>query len=117
MSLSTLISRPCVIVYRSESGDTDDYGNDLPTETRVDSVCEVQQVRRDEPGDQGETSDTRWDGFFLPGTDLRTADAVEVEGIGTFELVGDPWEADSGSSGVHHAEASLRLVRGSDEAS
>lgn len=118
MTLSQLINRPCTLVYRTDTGDTDELGNVIPSETRVDAVCEVQQDRREEPGDAGEVSDTRWSGYFLPGVDLRTADAVQVEGIGTFELIGDPWPARNPRTETEeHVEATLRLVRGAGEAS
>lgn len=118
MSIATLVNRPCVLLYRTEDGGEDAYGNEIPTVSRVEAVCEIQQDRREERGNAGEVSDTRWTGYFLPGVELRTADAVEVEGIGTFELVGDPWPArNPRTQAEQHVEASLRLVRGAEEAS
>lgn len=114
MSLTQLINRTCTIIRRSESGATDDFGNDLPTETEEDTVCEVQQQRRTEGEADEEIAEGDWLGIFPAGTDLRTGDAVRVDGIGTFELVGDPWPARNPRSQTEsHVEASLRRTAGS----
>lgn len=112
-SPADLINRTCWITRRSESDDTDDFGNEIPTETVTQSVCEVQQQRREEPGDEGELSDTTWVGFFLPTEVLNSGDSVSVEGIGSFELVGDPWTARWPDAQVDsHVEATLRRTEG-----
>ncbi len=118
MSLSTLLSLPCTIIYRTENGTTDELGNEIPGETEVETSCEVQQRRRGENPDQGELSITEWDGFFPVGSDLRTADAVRVPGLGVFELVGDPWPVRNPRNGQQsHVEATLRWVRGAEDES
>lgn len=86
-------------------------------ESRVDAVWEVQQRSRDEL-DAAQISESLWNGFFLPGTDLDTSDAVEDEELGTFEFVGAPWPArDPFSQTESHVEATLRLVAGPEDAS
>ena len=108
--IAALINRPCTIVSRSASADGDDYGNAIDTESTIDTVCEIQQRRRDEPADQGELSSTDWLGFFPAGTALDTGDAVQVDGE-RFELVGDPWPVrNPRTRAVSHIEASLRKV-------
>jgi hypothetical protein len=115
--LATLINRPCKLIRRSESGTTDDYGNDIPSEIVVDTVCELQQRRRDEPSDQGELSDTVWDAFFLPTEDVRTDDALVVDG-GLYEFVGDPWTVRNPRTAADsHIEATARRAGGFPEGS
>ena len=110
MSIANLLTTPCTLLVRSDSGSDDGYGNSVSTVTEVETVCAIQQRSRDEEESQGELSDTSWLGVFPAGTDLTTADAVDVEGYGRFELVGDPWTvADHLVAGTpHHVEATLR---------
>ena len=111
--LADLLNRPVTIVRRVTSDDVDDYGNEIPAETYLDVLAELQQVRRAEPGGEGELSSEDWRGFFAPGTVLTTADAVLDPEFGEFELVGDPWPATSARTGrVSHVEVSLRQVGG-----
>jgi hypothetical protein len=124
--LTTLLSLPCTIVRREASTatepvagtDVDDYGNPLPTDPdtdpadnayELDTVCELQQQDRDEPAAAGELSDTVWLLYLPPGTELDTGDAVDVDGYGRFELVGDPWAVRNPRTGVaSHVEATVR---------
>lgn len=118
--ISDLITRPCTLRLRSESGTEDDYGNDIPTETEVDTVCELQkEIRRssEEPGGQGELSDTLWSLFLPAGTQIDTGDAVEVDGA-LYEMVGSPWPVRHPLTGVEsHVEASVRRTAGAGSAS
>jgi hypothetical protein len=117
MSLTQLLSRDCTVIQRSPSGGSDDYGNIVPTETELDTVCELQQRRRDEPSDQGELSDTVWDAFFLPTEDVRTDDALVVDG-GLYEFVGDPWTVRNPRTAADsHIEATARRAGGFPEGS
>ena len=117
MSIATLINRPATIILRSPSGDTDEYGNEVPVEDELATAVELQQVRRDEPAGAGEVSDTRWLGFFPAGTDLTTADAVEIEGE-RYELEGDPWAVRNPRTGAEsHVETTLCRVAGAEDAS
>lgn len=108
-----LINRPCTLVRRSPSGATDDYGRALRGETRIETVCELQQARRDEPSDQADLSVTLWSAFFLPGDDVRTGDALVVDGV-EYEMVGDPWDARSPFAGsrLDHVEATVKRAGG-----
>lgn len=117
MSLSLLLNRPCTIVRRLASGTKDAHGREIPAEEDVATVCEIQQRSRRETGDEGEVSDTFWSAYFPAGTVLNTGDAVIVDGLGQFELVGDPWHADTGSFGVAHVEATVRRTRGPEDGS
>lgn len=96
MSLTSLINRPCRVIHRVPSGETDEYGREIQGEEIIDTVCELQRVTRrvaeEEAGLYGDLSDTLWKAFFLPGLDLRTADTLIVDGQ-SYELVGDPWDA------------------------
>lgn len=117
MSLASLLGRPCTIVQRSDSGATDPYGNDVATEALLETVCEIQQQRRDEPGDQGEVSDARWLGILPAGTELGTGDGVLVDDM-LFECVGAPWPVRNPRTGQEsHVEASLRRVAAAESGS
>lgn len=110
MSISTLINRPCQLVLVSDGEAEDDYGNKIPEETTVDAVCELQQRRREEAGEQGETSTTEWTAFFLPGVELDSASKLIVDGA-TYEFTGDPWEARNPNSQVcSHVEGTVKRV-------
>lgn len=118
MSLTTLINTPCTLVLSASSDDADDYGDITGGEpTLRETVCELQQRRRDEPGGQGEFSDTEWRVYFLPDEQgLDTADALIVEGA-RYEFVGDPWLAKVGTPAMHHIEATVRRTGSEEEGS
>jgi hypothetical protein len=111
MSIARLVNRPCTIVRRSETDATDAHGNPQKEEAEVETVCELQrQAKRssDEPAGAGELSDTLWDLYLLPGTDIRTEDAIVVDGA-EYEMVGDPWAVRSPfTKRESHIEATVR---------
>lgn len=111
--LSQLINRPCTITRRGESGEQDDYGNEEPSVAQVDTVCDIQQVRRTEL-DDAEVSDTTWLLFLPPDTAIDTGDQVTIDDTGeTFEMAGDPWPVRNPRTGVEsHVEATVRRVAG-----
>lgn len=119
MSIAKLLSLSATLITRREGEDEDAYGAKKPDVEETSVRCELQQVplrRSGEPDEGGEASDTLWTGFFPAGTDLRTADAVVVEGRGKFELVGEPWHARNPRTGQEsHLEAKLRRTAGSDD--
>lgn len=94
----------CEVISYTEGTITDDYGNPQVTRGTIDTVCDYQQVRTTEPALAGESSITTWDFFFPTGTVIDTASRVVVDGA-TYELVGDPWDANQGSNAVNHIEA------------
>lgn len=115
MSLAALLNRPITIVRRTASGDTDTFGNDVPTETLIATVGELQQRQRLEPEAEGELSDAQWTLFLLPGTDIATGDAVVCDGR-IYELVGDPWDARNPRTQIlSHVECTLRRVTSSND--
>lgn len=123
MSLLQLLNRPVTITRRSESGDTDAYGNDIPAVSVIQTVGELQQRRQrtsgsgGEPADQGEVADSHWLLILPAGTDLDTGDEVTVEGH-AYELVGEPWPARNPRTQTEsHVEVSLRRTAGEDDAS
>ncbi len=112
--LADLLNLPITIVNRASGDDEDDYGNAIPTESPVVTVGELQQIRRDEPGEAGETSDTRWLLVVPAGTVLNTGDAV-IAGNEVYEVVGQPWPARNPRLGVaSHIEATVRRVAGDE---
>lgn len=113
MSIISLMGRAGTILSRTAGTATDVYGNATQGTTSVAISCEIQQIRRAEPGDQGEFSVTEWVGFFPSGTSLDTGDQVVVASMGgTFEVVGEPWDATTGSAAVRHMEATLKRTAG-----
>lgn len=115
--INQLMNTPTTILRRSASGE-DAYGNETETVEEIETVSEVQKQQRadEEPGDEGEMSDTKWVGFFPAGTELQTADAVRVEGIGVLELVGDPWAVrNPRTQTISHLEVPLRRTAGAGE--
>ena len=92
MSLAQLINRPCLIVTRDDSGEEDEYGNQIPTEGAVETVCEAQPRRALEPENMADLSDEDFAGFFLPvdAGYLNAASAVWIPELGEFEVEGLP---------------------------
>lgn len=119
MSLSTLMTKPCTITRRSASSTLIDASGDAVISTAtVVTVCEIQRQQRrseSEPADQGELSDTHWDLFLPWGTALDTSDKVAVGGQ-AYEVVGAPWNAQTGSPRMWHVAASVRRTAGAGDA-
>lgn len=112
--LSQLINRPATLLRRSASG-TDELGNETQVDDAVETVVELQQRQSDEHDNT--VSDTDWVAFFLPGEDVRSGDAVVVDGF-KYEVVGDPWQArNPRTQAASHVEAGLRRTAGSEDAS
>lgn len=112
MSLAKLINRSCTISRREPSDAEDEYGNEIPGVTLIDTICELQQRQRSEPGDEDETSDSTWTLFLLPSDALGTGDVVIVAGE-RYEVTGEPWPARNPRTGVvEHIEATVRRVAG-----
>lgn len=115
MSIQTLINRPCQIIHRDASSTIDDYGDEIPMISIVETVCEIQQRQRTEPSDQGETSITEWVAFFLPRDSVHTGDAVVVEDE-TYEVIGEPWRARHPLARTeHHIEATVKRTAGAHD--
>jgi hypothetical protein len=113
--LSNLINRPCSVIRRLASDQTDQYGDEIPVEEVIETVCELQQHQRKEPGAEGELSDTDWIAFFLPGIDIRTGDVLVVDQE-RYEMVGDPWVArNPRSQNASHIECSARRTVATDD--
>jgi hypothetical protein len=112
--LAQLINRECLLLRRVP-GSTDELGNVIQTDDAVETVVELQQRRTDEHDNT--VSDTDWVAFFLPTEDVRSGDAVLVDGF-KYEVVGDPWEArNPRTQAASHIEAGLRRTAGSEDAS
>lgn len=107
-----------MIFRREESEETDDYGNELPGDTAVQSVCEAQPRSSVEPARQGEFSDTEWVGFFLPAdiAFLNTASAVWIPEVGDFEVDGDalPWR-DPHTTRQEYVQVNLNRTAGAED--
>lgn len=116
--LSNLINRQCWLIRRSDEGERDDHGNEIPTEVIIETVCELQQVRRTELGVDDEIPSGEWTAFLLPDEDVDSDDAIAVVGIGEFEIVGDPWKVRNPlAKADSHVEVSLRRTAGPEQGS
>jgi hypothetical protein len=111
----SMMNKTCTVLSRTAGTATDVYGNPTYGTTSVSVPCEIQAAggragagARREPGEEGELSITDWIAFFPSGTVIDTSDQVSEASLGTFEVIGDPWDANSGSAAVNHVEANLR---------
>lgn len=112
MPLSTLINRPCTITRRSESGTTDEFGNDISKEETVETVYELQQRPAEDRETDDELAQAQLVAFFLPGTQLGSGDNVTdgLDGLQR-EVVGEPWQArNPRTKEPSHVEATLTRV-------
>lgn len=118
MSIATLINRPCLIQTRDETGATDPYGNAVPVEGAIETVCEAQPRASVEPENMAELSDEDWTLFMLPAdVDLiDTGDAVWIPGLAEFEVVGAPmpWRHPR-TQADHHMRVNVRRTAGAED--
>ena len=113
MTIASLLTLPCTIVRRSPTGTEDDYGNEIPGESTVSTLCELQQRQR---GETEETvSDTSWLLVLPADTDVDSADVVIVAGK-EYEMAGDPWVVRDPETGVlSHTEATVVRTAGAHD--
>jgi hypothetical protein len=117
VTIANLITRECVLILRDPTGTRDDYGNETTLDYTDDSLCELQQRSANERDDSGESSDDDWNVFFLTGTDLTTASAVQVDGD-VYEFVGAPWTVRHPITGADsHIEVKARRTAGAEDGS
>lgn len=117
MALINLLNRPVALTIRRRPSDPelDEYGNEIPDEQLVQTVCELQQTRRSEPGGEGELSQTDWLLILPAGTLARTGDTAIVDDQ-EYELIGDPWIARNPRTQViSHIECTVRRTAGADD--
>lgn len=88
MPLQQLINRPCTIHRTLSSEARDELGNEVPDDSDVETVCELQAIDSEEEA-QG-ASDTRYRLYFLPAEEVGSGDEVTVPGEGRFKLEGRP---------------------------
>jgi hypothetical protein len=91
-----LMTVPCVVVSRVPSG-TDAYGSAITVEDRARSRCWYSQPSTEEREGRVFTSIVL---YFGPDEVLDHATRVEVEGIGTWEIDGEPIAHRSPRTGV-----------------
>jgi len=114
--LAQRLNKPMTIFRRSVTGE-DEYGNEVSTPEEVETVGWIwkQQRADEEPGDEGEMSDSLWEAAFPFGTQLDTGDAVRDWRGMKFEVVGAPESLEQGSPSIWHVEAKLRRTAGAGE--
>lgn len=115
MTLSQLINRPCTILRRTTNAEKTPYGRQRKTDTLTETVCELQQTQSTELADGGEVADTTFLLVLPAATDIRTGDALVVDGH-TYELTGEPWVARNPRTQIDsHIQATVRRVAGTEE--
>ena len=113
--MTQLLNQAVTITHRTASGQRDEYGNDIATETNTVTVGELQQSQRTEPGDQGELGVSTFLLILPATTTIDTGDTVTVSGL-SYEVVGAPWHARNPRTQVEsHVEATLKRSVGSEE--
>lgn len=114
MSLEQRITRPCTIHLEVPSADRDELGNEESASADVETVCELQQMDRDE-NPEGVT-ETLWRIYFLPGETVTAGATVTVPGEGVFEIQGRPDRKRNPRTGeMRQVEATAREVSGVQE--
>lgn len=107
MSIANLINRPCTITHRSEGEEKDGYGNVIPKEETIETVCELQQAQGFRSESEDQVSDNRWILFLPAGTTVGAADTVTIDGE-AYEFLAAPWPARNPRTGVvSHIEATV----------
>lgn len=114
--LAQRLNKPITIIRRSVTGE-DQYGNETTTPVEVETVGWIWKAQQadEEPADQGEMSDSRWEAAFPIGTELDTGDGVRDWRGMEFEVVGAPESLEQGSPSIWHVEARLRRTAGAGE--
>lgn len=106
--LDDVMRVPCKLVGRERSG-TDEYGNDVYTETLTDSVCFIDALENSE-SEQGRLGVSAWH-VFLPGyfaSSLTAFSAIEIDGYGRLEFSGPPQVLRRPRElAVHHLEVNV----------
>lgn len=114
MPITTLLNRVCTLVYRTEDGTPDAFGNPTIDIVSLQSVCELQQRQRDDRTVAGEVTTTSWAVYLPAATDLDDLAAVIVDGY-VYELDGPPWAArNPRTQTVSHVEATAVRAAGSE---
>jgi hypothetical protein len=115
--LSQLLNTPCVITRNLPGSTEDEFGNEIPQTDEIETVCELQQQQRSEPGNEGELSVTTWLLVLPAGTVLRTSDKIEIGGD-VYEVEGDPWAVRNPRTQTDsHVEATVTRSAGGQETS
>ena len=115
MLTDDMLTRPCTITQRTESGTTDRRGNAVKDETTVDTVCELQQDDHAEQTAGGIVAPSTWTLILPAGTEIAVDDSVTVDGR-IYEVRGEPWQArDPATGAVDHIEATVVITTGANE--
>lgn len=109
------MNQTVTITHRTASGQRDEYGSEIPTDSNTTTVGELQQTQRAEPGQAGELSVTTWLLVLPAGTAIETGDTATI-GTDSYEVVGDPWHARNPRTQTEsHVEATVKRTAGSEE--
>lgn len=117
MSLAQRIARPVIIYHRESSGAIDEAGDEVDTEAAVETVANLQPRRTNERPTHPDIAESDWIGYFLPAdiAYLNSASSVWAEGLGEYEVMGQPFAWDHPRQS--YVEANLRRIAGADDSS
>lgn len=106
-----MINRPCTITRQVETDETGDYGRKKTRPVSVDTVCEIQLAQqREAEAEEGDRTDTLFDGFFLAGTEIDATAQIRVHDTDEiYDVVGDaPTWRNPRTQTLSHIEVPLR---------
>ncbi len=108
--IDRLLTKPITLILREPSGDEDEWGSPILSETHRETKCYVRQRRTTDASLEGTVLSEHWEVFLPPDTPIDAYAAVEMDGE-EYEVIGAPdreWNARLGE--VNHV--TLAVARG-----
>jgi len=108
--IDRLLTKPIALVWRTPSGDEDEWGSPVLTEVITQTKCYVRQRRTTDASEEGTVLSEHWEVFLPADTPIQAWDAVELDGE-RYEVIGAPdheWNARLGE--VNHI--TIAIARG-----
>lgn len=109
-TVDRLLTKRIALISREDSGNQDEWGSPVLTETITETKCYVRQRRTTDASEEGTVLSEHWEVFLSRDTPIRAWDAVELDGE-RYEVIGAPdheWNARLGE--VNHI--TLAIARG-----
>lgn len=110
MTIRYLLQTPCTITGRSQSATVDAWGQPTTDTTSTETKCWLDQATTDEDhsGIEAVRVDARI--YLLPDVAVDENDRISVEGLGDWEVVGQPNRLVRPNRVPSHIEADCRKV-------
>lgn len=115
MSLAQRITRPVVIYHRQSSGEIDEAGDAVDTETAIETRASLEPRSTTERPTHPDIAESDWLGWFQPAdlAYLNAASSVWAPELGEYEVLGQPAHWDHPQAGF--IEANLKRVAGPED--